>query len=160
MRERAAAAVVGAIFGFTLVWSGLTDPAVIRRGLLFEDSYLFLFFAAALGTAFAGMQALRRLRPRALLTGEPVEWKVERPDRRRLAGAGVFGVGWAVAGSCPGPIAAQVAQGAWWGLFTLAGLVLGIAAHLWLERRRGERPPEREARTEPKGAGVRPAVSG
>jgi uncharacterized membrane protein YedE/YeeE len=132
VRVRAAAAVVGAIFGFALVWSGLTDPAVIRRGLLFEDSYLFLFFGAALGTAFVGTQALRRLRPRALLTGERVQWEVDRPDRRRLGGAVLFGIGWAVAGACPGPIVSQVGQGAWWGLFTLVGLVIGIVAHLRL----------------------------
>jgi uncharacterized protein len=67
--SRIAGALVGGVFGFTLAWSGLTDPDVIRRGLLFEDSYLILFFVAALATAFAGTQVLRRVRARALLTG-------------------------------------------------------------------------------------------
>ncbi len=133
MGVRIAAAVVGAVFGITLTWSGLTDPAVIRRGLLFEESYLFLFFAAALGVAFAGTQILRLTRPRALLTGERVEWVTEKPDRRRFGGAVLFGTGWAVAGACPGPIAAQLGQGVPWSLFTLAGVVIGIVAFLRLQ---------------------------
>jgi uncharacterized membrane protein YedE/YeeE len=120
------------VFGFTLVWSGLTDPEVIQRGLVFEDLYLILFFVAALATAFVGTQILRRLRPRALLTGEPVEWTVERPDRRRLWGAVLFGTGWAVAGACPGPVAAQLGQGVAWSVFTLVGLVIGIVVALRL----------------------------
>ena len=35
---RAAAATVGVAFGFTLAWSGLSEPDVIRRGLLFEEA--------------------------------------------------------------------------------------------------------------------------
>jgi len=135
VQVKLAAAIVGAVFGITLTWSGLTDPAVIRAGLLFEQSYLFLFFAAALGVAFAGTQILGRLRPRALLTGERVEWTTESPDRRRLGGAALFGIGWAVAGACPGPIAAQLGQGVGWSLFTLAGVVIGIVLYLRLQRR-------------------------
>lgn len=139
MHVKATGAIVGAVFGFTLTWSGLTDPAVIRAGLLFEQSYLFLFFAAALGTAFAGTQLLRVLRPRALLTGERVEWQTERPDRFRMGGAVLFGAGWAIAGACPGPIATQLGQGVAWSLFTCAGLVIGVVVFLRL--RRSDRRP-------------------
>ena len=38
----------------------------------------------------------------------------------------LFGIGWAVADVCPGPIAAQLGQGVPWALATAAGLVLGI----------------------------------
>ena len=153
-RARAAGGLVGLVFGFTLVWSGLTDPAVIRRGLLFEDAYLYVFFVAALATAALGTQILRGLRPRALLTGERVEWSVEPPERRRLGGAVLFGVGWAVAGACPGPVAAQLGQGVAWSAFTAIGLLAGIVLAL-----RGERPArpwsvsaERRGRSEPRSA--------
>src|SRR4051812_25707769 len=127
---RAAGAVIGAVFGFTLAWSGLTDPTVIRGGLLFENSYLFLLFAAALGTAFVGTQILRWVRPSALLTGERIGWTIEPPSRRRLAGAVVFGIGWGVGCACPGPIASQLGQGVWWSLFTVTGVVAGILLFL------------------------------
>lgn len=144
--------LVGAVFGMTLAWSGLIDPAVIRRGLLFEESYLFLFFAAALGVAFTGTQLLRATRPRALLTGERVGWTNETPRRAQLGGALLFGTGWAIAGACPGPIAAQLGQGVVWSLFTLAGVVVGIVAFLRVQAREKARPGATSPQTASAGA--------
>ncbi len=126
MGPRAAAASIGVLFGFTLSWSGLTDPDVIRSGLLLESAYLFLFFAAALATAFVGSQLLRGRGVKALVTGEPVDWRPVQPERRHVTGSVVFGLGWSLAASCPGPIAAQLGDGVLWSLATTAGLVLGL----------------------------------
>ena len=124
--RRFAAFVVGAVFGFTLSWSGMTDPDVLRDGLLFRDAYLMLFFASALGTAFVGLRVLKVLQAKSLLTGEPVSWTTVKPERRHVVGSVLFGVGWAVADVCPGPIAAQLGQGVPWALATLVGLVAGL----------------------------------
>jgi uncharacterized membrane protein YedE/YeeE len=123
---RAAAAVIGVVFGFTLAWSGMADPDVIRSGLLLESAYLFLFFAAALGTALAGMQVLHRVRSRALVTGEAITWQTHGPERRHIVGSVVFGLGWAIAAACPGPIAAQLGDGVVWAIATTAGLLIGV----------------------------------
>jgi uncharacterized membrane protein YedE/YeeE len=130
--RRFAAFVVGAVFGLTLSWSGMTDPVVLQDGLLFRDAYLMLFFASALATAFVGMRVLKVLQARALLTGEPVNWTTVRPERRHVVGSLLFGAGWAIADACPGPIAAQLGQGVAWSLATAVGLVLGV----WLFLRR------------------------
>jgi uncharacterized protein len=126
--KRPAAFLVGAVFGLTLSWSGMTNPDVLRDGLLFRDAYLMLFFASALGTAFIGLRVLKVLEARTLLTGEPVSWTTVKPERRHVVGSVLFGIGWAVAAVCPGPIAAQLGQGVPWALATLAGLVLGLIA--------------------------------
>jgi uncharacterized membrane protein YedE/YeeE len=132
-----AAFAVGAVFGLTLAWSGMTNPDVLRDGLLFRDPYLMLFFASALGTAVVGMRVLRVKEPRALLTGERLSWTTVKPARRHVVGSVLFGVGWATADVCPGPIAAQLGQGVPWALATLAGLVLGL---LFFSRRNGVVP--------------------
>ena len=59
MSTRVAGAVIGIVFGVVLSWSGMTSPEVIRQGLLFESSYLFLFFGSAVLTAFIGLRLLR-----------------------------------------------------------------------------------------------------
>jgi uncharacterized membrane protein YedE/YeeE len=130
--RRFAAFAVGAVFGLTLSWSGMTNPVVLQDGLLFRDAYLMLFFASALATAFVGMRVLKVLQARALLTGEPVSWTTVRPERRHIVGSLLFGAGWAIADACPGPIAAQLGQGVAWSLVTTVGLVLGV----WLFLRR------------------------
>jgi hypothetical protein len=130
--RRFAAFGVGALFGLVLSWSGMTNPDVLRDGLLFRDAYLMLFFASALATTFVGLRVLKVLQARALLTGEPVSWTTVRPEPRHVVGSLLFGTGWALAAACPGPIAAQLGQGVAWSLATATGLVLGV----WLYLRR------------------------
>jgi uncharacterized membrane protein YedE/YeeE len=133
MATRVSGALIGLVFGLTLCWSGMADPDVIRRALLFQDAYLYLMFATAVGTATLGLHLLRRRRASALLTGEVVSWAPERPERRHVVGSLVFGLGWGISAACPGPIAAQVGEGIPWALFTLAGAAAGV----WLFLRRG-----------------------
>ena len=130
MREKAAALATGAVFGATLSWSGMSSPEVIRDALLFRSSYLFLMFASAVAVAFVGLRLLRARRTHALLAEQPVRWSAEAPRRHHLVGSVIFGTGWAISGACPGPIATQVGQGVWWSLFTVAGLIAGIALFL------------------------------
>lgn len=135
MSTRVAAALIGVVFGVVLSWSGMTSPEIIREGLLFQDPYLFLFFAGAMLTALVGLRILRVRAPRALLTGETVQWETVRPERRHVVGSVLFGIGWGVAGACPGPIATQLGQGIAWGVPTTVGLVFGIVLFGRLQRR-------------------------
>ena len=113
--KRFAAFVVGAVFGLTLSWSGMTNPDVLRDGLLFRDAYLMLFFASALATAFIGLRVLEG----AAGAGAADRGAGGLDDGRARSGGTssgsvLFGVGWAVADACPGPIAAQLGQGVPW----------------------------------------------
>jgi uncharacterized protein len=81
-----------------------------------------------------------------------VRWKVERPQRHHILGSVVFGTGWAIADACPGPIATQLGQGIWWSVFTIAGLVTGIALYL-----RGQRQAVRVSEPSPVPAEPSPA---
>ena len=131
MGTRAAGLGVGLVFGLVLAWSGMMDPDVIRGALLFEDSYLFLFFASAVGTASLGLWLLR--------SAGRVSWTPERAERRHVSGALIFGLGWGVSNACPGPIATQLGQGIGWAAWTLAGVLLGV--YLFLRRSEETEPP-------------------
>ena len=144
MSRRLAGLGIGLVFGVVLSWSGMTSPNVIREALLFQRAYLFLFFAAAALTATAGCWALRRLGARSVIGGEKIAWEPQPPERRHILGALVFGVGWGIADACPGPIATQLGQGAWWGLWTLTGVVPGV--WLFLRGTVGETEPAQEPR--------------
>src|SRR4051794_20239885 len=129
----------------------MTSPNVIREALLFEDSYLFLFFAAAVLTSVVGLRLVRGRR--ALLTGEKIDWKSQRPERRHIVGSLVFGLGWGIADACPGPIATQLGQGIWWSVFTFAGVILGV--RMFLNREEETEPAAEPAPT----TGAAPARS-
>ncbi len=121
---RLAGLIVGVVFGVTLSWTGMSDPDVIRGALLFQESYLFLFFASAVLTATVGVRLIRGRR--ALLTRDRIDWRSTPVQRRHVVGSVLFGTGWALADACPGPIATQVGQGIVWSLFTIVGVVVGI----------------------------------
>lgn len=145
MKVLAAATALGIAFGFAISWVQATDPDAIRQMLLLEDLYLFGVLGVSTATAFVGMRVLRRLRFRTLVTREPVRWTPTPPTRNHVVGSAVFGLGWGIANTCPGPVAAQLGQGALWSLLTIAGIVIGIRV-----RERQTRPAEaREARPQP-----------
>lgn len=131
---RLAGGLIGVVFGIVLSWSAMSDPDVVRGALLFEQSYMFLFFAAAVSTAAVGVRLVRRFRERAVLTGSPIGWPATRPRREHVVGSLVFGLGWGITGACPGPVATQVGQGIGWGVVML----VGIAAGVWVFLRRAE----------------------
>lgn len=128
MRSRLLATTLfGIAFGFWLAWTGMTDFDQIVGALLLRRAYLWLMFAAGVATTAVGLQLLRQTGASTLIGRAPVSWPVVPPQRRHIVGSALFGVGWALAGACPGPIVAQVGMGRVSSLVTLAGLFLGIA---------------------------------
>lgn len=135
MRFKLVAAAFGMLFGFMISWGHFTDPDEIRQMLLVEDLYLWKMFATAVAVAYVGARLWRA--SHSWLGGEPISWITLPPARRHVTGSMVFGVGWAVAASCPAPIAAQLPQGVWWSLFTIAGVGAGVLVYLRREERAG-----------------------
>jgi uncharacterized membrane protein YedE/YeeE len=105
MAKTASAFAVGLLFGLGLLVSGMADPAKVLAFLDVTgrwDPSLALVMAGAVAVSTTGYFLARR-RGRPLLAS-----RLEIPTRRDLdprliAGAAVFGIGWGLAGLCPGP---------------------------------------------------------
>jgi len=133
-----AAFVSGLAFGLGLIVSGMFDPAKVLGFLdLFGqwDPSLALVMAGAI-TVGAPAFAFAARRSVSLL-GTPMLLPTARGmDRRLVLGSLLFGVGWGLAGFCPGP--ALVALGAGYAkavVFTVS-MVLGMLVFEWIERAR------------------------
>jgi uncharacterized membrane protein YedE/YeeE len=136
MSTRLTGLLFGVGFGFLMSWAGFSDAAVIRNMLLLREGHAFLVMGSAVAVAAAGLRLLRAFRVRALVTGEPISWTLDRPEPRHVFGSVLFGVGWSLAGTCPGPVAAMVGQGKLSGLFVAGGLLAGVSIQGMLARRR------------------------
>jgi len=136
MTARFAGLAIGAGIGFVFAAARLSDPAVIRDMLLLREPDVFLLMGSAVVVAAIGVRLLRAAKVRAVLTGEPVGWTTEKAERRHVAGSVLFGAGWAVAGTCPGPVAVMIGEGRLAGLVVAAGLAAGVALQGALGRRR------------------------
>lgn len=113
MKRIAAALVGGALFGAGLAISGMTDPDKVLAFLDVAgtwDPTLALVMGGALAVSLPGFAWVRR-RARSLY-GDPLPAPPPaRIDARLVLGSVLFGVGWGLAGYCPGPALANLAHG-------------------------------------------------
>ncbi len=136
-KRNAIALLAGLVFGLGLIAAGMTQPAKVKGFLdLFGawDPSLGLVMGGAIAVG-VGAFALARRRSRAW-SGDLIELPTSSVIDSRLIGGGVqFGIGWGIAGFCPGP--ALVALGGGMGqagLFVLA-MLAGMWGHdRWLAR--------------------------
>ncbi len=119
------AIILGLLFGFALHRVGATNPHVIINMLRLTDLHLVkvILFAIAVSSAllFTGM-ATGLIDP-AHLSIKTSYWGV-------LIGGAIFGVGWVVAGYCPGTGVAAVGDGRKDALFFVLGGLLGAYIYM------------------------------
>ena len=104
---------VGLLFGVGLILSGMTDPGKVIGFLDLAgpwDPSLALVMGGAILVGL-GAFALAQRRTRSLLGGIMQLPKSSDIDRRLILGSLTFGVGWGIAGFCPGPALVSVGAG-------------------------------------------------
>jgi uncharacterized protein len=131
--------LAGVLFGIGLLTAGMANPAKVLGFLDLAgvwDPSLALVMAAAIGVALLPF-GWARWQPASLL-GAPMQLPNKRElDRRLLGGSLLFGIGWGIAGICPGPAIVLLLSGHWQALLFTAAMLVGMILFAALERRRG-----------------------
>jgi uncharacterized membrane protein YedE/YeeE len=139
--------IVGLLFGVGLILSGMSNPAKVLGFLDLAgkwDPSLALVMAGAIAVG-AGAFAIARRRTTTWL-GLPMSLPAATSvDRRLVIGSALFGVGWGLAGICPGPALVLVGAGAAKGLLFFAAMLAGMAVFEGLERLRRKQRAGTEA---------------
>ena len=133
MRTALISLVSGVLFGAGLALGGMTDPARVRGFLdIFGDwdpTLAFVMGGAVIVMAIAWRIVARLAEP--IFAGEFHLPTKSDLTPRLIGGAALFGVGWGIAGLCPGPgIAALVIEPAAAAIFVVA-MLAGMAV-VWL----------------------------
>ncbi|ATD67930.1 transporter [Luteimonas chenhongjianii] len=136
-RILAAALASGALFGVGLALSGMTDARRIL-GFLdvtgdFDPTLAFVLGGAVATTLLLFRPVLRRGHP-LFADGFRLP-ESSRIDARLLTGAGLFGIGWGLAGYCPGPALAGLGAGSSEALWFVPAMIVGIVLQRMLARR-------------------------
>jgi uncharacterized membrane protein YedE/YeeE len=136
---RLSAFVCGLLFGLGLLLAGMADPGKVLAFLDLAgnwDPSLALVMVGAIGVA-AWPLSLARRRAKALLGGA-MQLPTRRDlDARLIGGSLLFGVGWGIAGICPGPALAVLLTGYWQAALFVAAMLAGMLIFTALEGRRG-----------------------
>lgn len=111
MRQALVALLSGVLFGTGLALSGMTDPARVGAFLdvtgAWDPTLAFVMGGALLPMAIAWAVVRRRARP---VVADAFHLPATSPiDARLIGGAALFGIGWGLAGLCPGPAIAALA---------------------------------------------------
>jgi len=123
---RIAYVVLGAVFGFILSRSGAADYDFIQGMFLFSNLQLYGIMGVAVIVGAPGIWLIKR-RGRTL-DGQPLSIEVKSRHRGNVAGGVLFGVGWSLAGMCPGPILVNIGEGKVYAIAALAGALVGAGA--------------------------------
>ncbi len=128
----------GLLFGLGLMVSGMADPAKVLGFLdlfgVWDPSLIFVMMGAILLGAPAFFLVRRR---RLSLLGLPVQIPAAASITVRLiAGSAVFGIGWGLAGFCPGPALVSAAAGYPKAIGFVAAMIAGMLVFDQLERMR------------------------
>lgn len=126
-----AALVAGLVFGLGLSLSGMLDPVRVRGFLDIAgawDASLAFVLGGAVAVSAIGIQIARRLTRPAFDTA--FHLPATRPvDGRLIAGSAIFGIGWGMAGLCPGPAIATLALGLGPSVLFVAAMIAGMILH-------------------------------
>jgi hypothetical protein len=137
MKPVVSAFFVGILFGLGLTVSEMTNPARIIGFLdvagRWDPTLLFVMGGALLVTGVLFPLILRRAHPiLARRFSLPAKTKIDTP---LVIGAIIFGIGWGLAGFCPGPALAALASGSWSVVVFVAAMIGGQWSASLLERR-------------------------
>jgi len=132
--------IAGLVFGIGLLVAGMANPAKVLGFLDIAgpwDPSLGLVMAGAIAVGVIAF-ALAKHRSHSLL-GQPIQLpSVRQIDRRLIAGSLLFGIGWGIAGICPGPSLVLLGAGEVKGLAFVIAMIAGMFVYELMERSRAQ----------------------
>lgn len=128
----------GLVFGLGLIVSGMANPAKVLAFLDLGgawDPSLALVMAGAIAVGFLAFLIAKK-RTLSFLGAEMKLPTARHSDRRLVIGSTLFGVGWGIAGFCPGPSLVALGMGEPKALVFVVAMLVGMMVFQLLEKHR------------------------
>lgn len=120
---------IGALFGLGIVVSGMGNPGKVLNFFdlagTFDPSLIFVM-AGALSVAVPGYALIFRRRRAPVFGDRFVLPAAKLVDRKLVGGSAVFGIGWGIAGFCPGAAIPALGLGHASALIFVLAMLVGI----------------------------------
>lgn len=115
----------GTGFGFVLAAANLHEYTTIHNMLSLEEFDVFFLMGSAIAVSLPLLWIFEKRRVKTALAGT-LSLSRSKPQRHHIVGGALFGIGWAVSGTCPAPALVMLASGAGLAIVTIAGLFIGL----------------------------------
>ena len=128
--------LAGLVFGLGLIVSGMANPAKVLGFLDLAgrwDPSLAFVMAGAIAVGLIAFAVARR-RTVSFLGVEMRLPKTNKIDRRLIGGGLLFGIGWGIAGFCPGPALVALGMGETKAVVFVLAMLSGMIVFAWIER--------------------------
>lgn len=117
--------LIGVLFGVVMSKSQAVSWYRIHEMFRFESFHMYGIIGTALLFGIITVQLIKRRRMKSS-SGQPIEFTPKTKSiARYLIGGTIFGLGWALAGACPGPMYVLVGSGVFPILIVIAAALLG-----------------------------------
>ncbi|HEY8388105.1 MAG TPA: DUF6691 family protein [Parasegetibacter sp.] len=119
--------LAGIIFGITLVKTEVVSWFRIQEMFRFQSFHMYGVIGTAVVVAMISVFLIKKFQIKTI-SGESVQIPKKKFNKGQIYGGLIFGLGWAMAGACPGPLFAQIGMG-----FTVVSVVLlSAVAGTWV----------------------------
>ncbi|TVZ27589.1 hypothetical protein JM83_2639 [Gillisia sp. Hel_I_86] len=126
---------IGIIFGIVMYKSEAASWFRIYEMFQFQSFHMYGIIGSALVLGVLGVQLINKNNINSFF-GEPIKFvPKEKGFTRYIAGGTIFGLGWALAGSCPGPIYTLIGAGYISIIVVLIGAILGTFLYGLLQKK-------------------------
>ena len=134
MKNKLLTFLMGLYFGIVLVKAQVVSWYQIRDMFTFKSPYMYLVITSAIAVGAVSVFLIRRFQPRTI-EGQVIEVRQKKLHKGVVIGSTIFGMGWAITGTCPGPIYAQIGTGNLITIVTFVGAMTGMYLYAYFQPR-------------------------
>ncbi|CAM4352098.1 DUF6691 family protein [Zobellia nedashkovskayae] len=121
--------LVGIFFGIVLVKSEAVSWYRIFEMFKFQSFHMYGIIGSAVVLGAISVWAIKKFRVKSIEDQEIVLPPKNKSYARYILGGSIFGLGWALAGACPGPMYILLGTGVFSMLIVIAAATLGTFAY-------------------------------
>ena len=124
----------GILFGIILVKAEVISWYRIQEMFRLESFHMYGVIGSAVAVGALSVFLIKKFKIKTLY-GEPIEFVSKKFNKGNIIGGLIFGFGWAITGACPGPLFAQIGNGATVVIVTLFSAIAGTWVYGWLREK-------------------------
>jgi hypothetical protein len=116
--------IVGIVFGIVFVKAEIISWFRIQEMFQLTSFFMYGVIGTAVVVGAISIMLIKKLGMKSIY-GEKITFEDKEFNKGNIYGALIFGIGWAIAGACPGPLFAQVGSGFTVVLVTIVSAITG-----------------------------------